>query len=67
MKWMDASEIEGHLQHHEWRFQACWFVVGGRSLQQWAFERRQGVEIQKGGPFPEQSDFGVNGVPHDSR
>eukprot|EP00913_Durusdinium_trenchii_P025868 g24275.t1 len=21
VKWMDASEIEGHLQHHEWRFQ----------------------------------------------
>ena len=21
VKWMDAHEIEGHLNHHEWRFQ----------------------------------------------
>ncbi|CAK9033329.1 Nudix hydrolase domain-containing protein [Durusdinium trenchii] len=21
VKWMDVGEIEGHLQHHEWRFQ----------------------------------------------
>mmetsp|Transcript_112043 Transcript_112043/g.157081 ORF Transcript_112043/g.157081 Transcript_112043/m.157081 type:complete len:159 (+) Transcript_112043:89-565(+) len=29
VKWMDASEIEGHLQHHEWRFQddqACLYL-----------------------------------------
>mmetsp|Transcript_11397 Transcript_11397/g.19252 ORF Transcript_11397/g.19252 Transcript_11397/m.19252 type:complete len:159 (+) Transcript_11397:45-521(+) len=29
VRWMDASEIEGHLQHHEWRFQddqACMYL-----------------------------------------
>ena len=38
VRWMDASEIEGHLQHHEWRFQddqAAWPFFRFRDAHHW--------------------------------